>query len=760
MPPTTAPNLSQFKKVGPPGSGAPDLSAFKKDKSGQPFRYQIPADITHADLLSNAQTDAAASKKESDSANSVGGFIGNFGKALVSNLASSEVGLGKTIATELDNSPTKAAQNISQLTNAQVSLIKQIRAKDAKGEDTTKLKQIYNSNQDLIDQQHGVIGQYAASVPSTLKVVGQLGGTALDLLSSGTYGKATAGMKTGELALPSLTKAVAPTAVKTLSPLGKGTGLFSLAGAGRIATGGGIGYAADVTQGLQGNRGQNRTGAAALIPGVGTAIGLTIPTLLEADKSLTNALDPDKYVAKRTQQFQDAIDRTVKTKNLDTTMTARGRNVAETLASSNDFIPEVKNGIINSQAAVNKVNEATEPLAKIVRAVVESEDKSIPFDDFQSQAVDELDDLKLRGDEYNRVKANVLKDMDFYKENYADADGNIPLTVIDDIKKAKYGEINWNNPDLLTADRAVSRSARSTIENAIPDAPIKQMNEELGKLYDAQEMLEALDGKAIKGGRLGKYFARSIGAAVGASHGPIGSVIGAMSADKIADLQQSSYFDNPVIQQAIGDIKAEQPEVFAQAQKLIADRAAERANRPLLGLPSSGGSSINQGRVIPVLPSEATGVEPSLMSRDLSVGNYKPPSTPPGTTGTPTIPVTAQLGEQYTPNDQLPTIEATPTGKISDAPPAEQAQFVFKTIQDHIKSSAQVLQNLNPVEIERLGGMKALLDRTKTNIADGLTAEGLDQAGKAIQDLKLEGNESLMTFFDKAMQAILGNAVK
>ena len=126
--------------------------------------------------------------------------VGNF-------LTSSEQGTGKDITGAIQGfSGASSEYNKAQGQDIQThnQIMQEIQSMKAKGQDTSKL-------QSLLTQQHGV--NYSefnpASTKSNLEVAGDIGGTTADLLTAGTYGKVTAGMKAGELASKSV-----PTAVK------------------------------------------------------------------------------------------------------------------------------------------------------------------------------------------------------------------------------------------------------------------------------------------------------------------------------------------------------------------------------------------------------------------------------------------------------------------------------------------------------------------------------------------------------------------
>jgi len=151
-------------------------------------------------------------------------------------------------------------------------LNKRIKEKRERGEDTSRLERALDEyvkdTPKLEDFTGDVINK------TTGQVLGEAAGTALEIAPFGTYGKATKGMKAGQLA-PKVT--AAPTAVKaTKELLTKPSKFLTKEGAKQAAEGAAFGYGVDVTQGLQ-----EKEGAGAFKPGIGTAIGAVAPALVK-----------------------------------------------------------------------------------------------------------------------------------------------------------------------------------------------------------------------------------------------------------------------------------------------------------------------------------------------------------------------------------------------------------------------------------------------------------------------------------------------
>lgn len=255
------------------------ISDSEMDTLSQPKTktFDVPDIETPQQKIARYNQEQVVYDQKAKEDNSVLGFLKNFGKGLVENVASSEVGLGKTIAKTFGNQSEDISNQIADTTTTQYNLLKMIRQKEMKGEDATNLKQLYNDTDKQLKEQQARLDE-EGNVPTTGQAVGQLGGTALDLLTAGTYGKATQAMKSFKLADKVLPSA---TALAT----GKATGLFSKEGAKKVAKGSALGYGYDVAQNLQ----EGDTGGDVLKPGFGALVvgGLTaLPQLSKTAKNL------------------------------------------------------------------------------------------------------------------------------------------------------------------------------------------------------------------------------------------------------------------------------------------------------------------------------------------------------------------------------------------------------------------------------------------------------------------------------------------
>lgn len=668
-------SYQKYKASG--SAGAADSSVPTPPAATPPFQYPVaPTEQDRQNKIAGYQADAATAADESKKANSFVGMATNFGKALVSNLFGSEVGLGTTIGQTLAApSVTKNLTEANQLkSDTQTALIKQIRADKAAGKDTTRLEQTYNSVYGGADNTPSVSDIVPAINKTNGQVAGELGGTALDLLSAGTYGKvATEGMEAGKLA--SKTNAFKAAATAVSPELGKiseqtSKGLFSIPGVKNIATGTGLGYAQDVTQGLQGNRGENRTGVASLIPGLNTAVGAAIPFASEAVQTgknafnkeikATNAIEQRKKELGVLDDYASVSKRVDKAKNM-------GVDVKDYVASKDLLVGAVdKNGVINTKGegnAVDQMQQFLKPSEDVISNHLKNEGVSLPAATVQKKLEYEVNQSGLKGGAKIRALNEVAQDMEGYKLD-ANKDGSIPLSVIHDAKIDKYSNINFmTDAEKQKSAKAIARGLKTLVEDNTKSVDVGNINKELSKYYTVIDYLESLDGKRVEGGRLGKYFAKTVGAMVGGHAGPLGAIAGAELAGALKGNSMAKTFGTKI---------GSNPEFSAMMKDAI-----ERGNTTKLKVNSLPSDYTNE---IPTIP---FGQTPKPKGSNLPVAEgtpkvYTPPEKPRTVFGK------APTGEPYVPPSQLPTIQMGPKAKapVSNLPVATGAPKVFNAKPD------------------------------------------------------------------------------
>lgn len=534
-------------------------------------KYAIPPiQESQEKKIQRYKADAAKYAEEERKAKSFGGFAKNFGKAFVENIAPSEVGLGKTIAA-IGTDPSVYVEAHNSLIDSNLKLKKLIEAKEARGEDVTNLKRAYNSNADLASEHAKTIQEITGALPTGMQAVGQIGGTALDILTAGSYGKGAQALQTGKLGKAK------PIVVEAVQTLAKPKGIITKKGASTIAKSTGVGYAYDVTQGLQGNRGEDRMGAKALIPGTGTLVAGLIPTALEGYASGVGKFGKNariqRIVDKRAQEIDQIESNYAGIRKL--TAGNKGDEAKRILASTDLLHGAVDpDGTIRTEAAISELNAFLKPQEDVVYKNLVAEGKRIPLSVVEKRLKSAVNSSGVKGGARLRALKNVEDDIAGYALD-ADKNGTIPVAEIHNAKVDKYANINYLNPESKKIDKVIAKELKKIVENETKSVDVQKVNEELSKYYAVQKLLEKLDGKKVKGGKLGKYFAQTVGAIVGSHFGPLGAIAGSEIGGAIKGASMSSRFSGKT-----GN-KLMQSDIIKNALK-----SAETRTLPVRSLPS------------------------------------------------------------------------------------------------------------------------------------------------------------------------------
>ena len=545
--------MSFQDKLKPTGTFAKKLKPVQTQGD---FRFDVPERAEdRAGRTQRYAQEAAQSAEEAKNANSFGSLFKNTVKGAGEILANSQVGLGRSIAKIIGASDTTLQDAQRRAVDTQVNLLKTIRDKESRGEDATRLKQEYNrfmsdpSNKEVKD----LLGEQY-NLPSTLQVVGQIGGTALDILTAGTYGTLAKGMQTGKLAVQGpVSKMVASKIPSTfvqgagsqvgknlatgvgLPELGsiatqKASGILTKRGLANIGTGLGVGYASDVTQGLQGARGEDRTGAKAFIPGMGTALGGALPTISEGTQSIRNTFTQEgrDMVAtqKRATAIKDLEKKYVRVGKAFDMARKKGVDIDDILSNTNLLNGAVdEDGLVDAGRALANFDEMVAPYEGKVREAIQREGTKVQLNSIAQRMDDFLKKTDLQGGAQTQLESQLLSDLRGLQSRYGN---NIPVEALHDIKIFRGQASNWADTGANAVNKEATRLFKEMVEENVRSLDVKAYNGKLSEFYSVRDALEALNKTRVKGARLGKYFASAIGTGIGASSGnPLLAVLGA-----------------------------------------------------------------------------------------------------------------------------------------------------------------------------------------------------------------------------------------
>ncbi len=292
----------------------------------------------------------------------------------------------------------------------------------------------------------------------------------------------------------------------------------------------------------------------------------------------------EKYVNDLAEKYREVSGGTkVTTKRLARSV-AQGKDPAQYLAERN-IKPTVEGGKMRTMEQADTLHKSVDPLNEHLNTALDEVQPGIPkikLSDVRRQAIANAEKLpNLTETARTQIKTAINKEFDLQQEKLGDS---ITLRQLNDIKKAQWADTKFDAtaPYKTEATYNIGKAAKETIERSVPkDAiDVKELNNEIGKAYDAEKFLRSLDGNAVKGGRLGRYFGRVTGAIIGkALPIPGGEIVGALGGDAVAKILQSNTFSNPLKELILRNLQMKDPAAYTQAIKFVDDAKLIREAR-------------------------------------------------------------------------------------------------------------------------------------------------------------------------------------
>lgn len=228
---------------------------------------------------------------------------------------------------------------------------------------------------------------------------------------------------------------------------------------------------------------------------------------------------------------------------------------------------KVIDGKVNTEEARTAIRELiTAADDKVTEAVKNPEIPGVSLGEFRKLTVDMVKSNKNL--QAGGKVGKVVKQLESYFGDYASSYGDdLSTETVSTIRQAMNKSYN---PDTVDVERALGDAARKVVYKNAPGA--RELLAREGQLIKADQFLDALQGRAVKGGRLGGYFANLVGAIAGSTTGvPVaGPIVGALGARKVADVAQKQSL-NPIL-----------PKVARLIEKLPTDTAGKISKTAIL----------------------------------------------------------------------------------------------------------------------------------------------------------------------------------
>lgn len=292
------------------------------------------------------------------------------------------------------------------------------------------------------------------------------------------------------------------------------------------------------------------TGIGALTGGItGGIIGGTSGAIGAGVRSATGTVLPpenkvlNNIVSKRVSELQKLEDNNASVRKVISNAQSKGFDLKNILSSTDLLHGSVDNtGTIRTQDAISELNDFIKSgPEKVISTNLAKEGVTIPLSKVEKEMVDAVNKSSLTGSSKITALNGVKKEIAGLRLD-TDKTGNISLSKIHDAKVNKYANVNYLNPETGTSDKLIAKTLKDLVEKNTKSIDVKKLNNELSQHYAIQNLLEKLDGKKVMGGKLGKYFAQTVGGMVGSHFGPLGTIVGSELGGRIRGSQLSSKF--------------------------------------------------------------------------------------------------------------------------------------------------------------------------------------------------------------------------
>lgn len=354
--------------------------------------------------------------------------------------------------------------------------------------------------------------------------------------------------------------------------------------------------------------------AAALMPAAG------LYTIFRpSQKKLQQAVDDleDTYIgiASDRQGLKNKLDKSRLKTEFKNAAGTEGRDPTRVLAEQG-IVPKQNGAILDTFDQSEKlVKDTLDKYRTINRAALEEAGPKvgkISLKEIEERAVANARSPKnIDSGVADDLEKSVRDDFAALRRAYGD---EVTLTKLDDIRSARWGTTKFDSTKPLKgqADYLIGSSAQKTIEEKATQAglnDVAQLQREIGDRLEAAKFLKSLNGIKLKGGRIGKYALRTIGAIAGSKGGALGAVLGAFGGDVASNIIVNNSIASPLRRRLLAKIQAEDPVAYKKTLEWLAkNKATPELPKGLPQPPDRGRGNFDTREVFTPVTAEAPGV--------------------------------------------------------------------------------------------------------------------------------------------------------
>jgi len=302
--------------------------------------------------------------------------------------------------------------------------------------------------------------------------------------------------------------------------------------------------------------------------GLGKATDAVIPKITNNVKAPVTALE---------QSYDDLFKTAGASvnKQFDKSLT-KDFNPSKFLASKG-IVLGVEDGKVQTAAAKELIGNQAKEVDNLLTSGLEQVKQTVNLNDLEARALKQIDTahFKAKGADYKAMQNAIKSEIAAYRETFGD---NVNLSTLNDMKSAQWGNSSFDMTK-SNATRDAHRNLGNVFKTEIEDVAAKNgvegvadLNRYLGEHYDTLTMLDKVQGKAVKGGRLGNMLMTTGGLIAGGTGagGLANTVVGGLGGNAMAQTLQKTKISNPIRNAALKKLETQSHpavETFNQSLK-------------------------------------------------------------------------------------------------------------------------------------------------------------------------------------------------
>ena len=314
----------------------------------------------------------------------------------------------------------------------------------------------------------------------------------------------------------------------------------------------------------------------------GFVLGSGLGALSKGFQGVRNLKDRSKLEASLTNKYREILNLTQRQQRVESRYNKDvAKFITEELPEAGEFLKKDPNGKLDTSDVVGMMKPKYEAEEIAFQKILASQGKYADLNLWEKKAIAEAK-RQFKGTAQDRAIAKIKAEVSAYGRQYQTFDGKNKTLI----KSDKFNEIkrdNWSKTKGFGSPEAeidgqtsfiLGDSARQIIEDIHPEVAIRELNGRLGNFAHAIQILENRSGGTLKNGRIGKFFVRILGGIAGSSGGPAGTIAGAITADRIAQMMADPTVSTAIIRRALKSLpKAERMTVAEEAQRILMQSA-------------------------------------------------------------------------------------------------------------------------------------------------------------------------------------------